>query len=74
MLDCFVFILFFIYCAVGYFGFFVVEESRKELKCYGVFFICMVSRVIYFEFVNFFEIDFFINVLRRFISRCGLIC
>lgn len=66
--DCFEFILFFIYCVVDYFGFFVIKERRKELKCYGVFFICMVLRVIYIEIVNFFEIDLFINVLRRFVS------
>lgn len=62
--DCFELIFFFIYCVVDYFGFFVVKEGCKELKCYGVFFICMVLRVIYFEIVNFLEIDFFVNVLR----------
>jgi len=61
----------FTYCAVDYFGPFVVKESRKELKRYGVLFTCMASRAIHLEIANSLETDSFINALRRFISRRG---
>lgn len=53
-------VLLFIYIGVDYFGLYVIKEGWKELKWYGCFFICLVSRVVYIEIVNFFEIDFFI--------------
>ena len=61
----------FTYCAVDYFGPFVVKEGRKELKRYGVLFTCMASRAIHLEISNTLETDSFINALRRFISRRG---
>lgn len=61
----------FTYCAVDYFGPFVVKEGRKELKRYGVLFTCMASRAIHLEIANSLETDSFINALRRFISRRG---
>lgn len=68
--DCY---LFFIYCGVDYFGLFIIKEGCKELKCYGVFFICMFLWVIYLEIVVFLDMDFFINVLRCFLSCRGLV-
>ena len=61
----------FTYCAVDFFGPFVIKERRKELKRYGVLFTCMTSRAIHIEIANSLETDLFINALRRFISRRG---
>ena len=61
----------FTYCAVDYFGPFIVRDGRKELKRYGVLFTCMASRAIHLETANSLETDSFINALRRFISRRG---
>lgn len=54
---------FFTYCVVDYFGFWLIKEGRRELKRYGMVFICLVLRAIYFEIVNVLIIDVFINVL-----------
>ena len=59
----------FTYCAVDYFGPFIVKDGRKEMKRYGVLFTCMASRAIHLETANSLETDAFINALRRFISR-----
>ena len=61
----------FTYCAVDYFGPFIVKDGRKELKRYGVLFTCMASRAIHLETSNSLDTDSFINALRRFISRRG---
>jgi len=61
----------FTYCAVDYFGPFIVKDGRKELKRYGVLFTCMASRAIHLETANSLETDSFINALRRFINRRG---
>ncbi|XP_078347357.1 uncharacterized protein LOC144632559 [Oculina patagonica] len=61
----------FTYCAVDFFGPFIVKEGRKELKRYGVLFTCMASRAIHLEIANSLETDSFINALRRFINRRG---
>ena len=61
----------FTYCAVDYFGPFIVKDGRKELKCYGVLFTCLASRAVHLEIANSLETDSFINALRRFISRRG---
>ena len=61
----------FTYCAVDYFGPFVIKERRKELKRYGVLFTCMASRAIHIEIANSLETDSFINALRRFVSHQG---
>ena len=63
----------FTYCAVDYFGPFIIKDGRKELKCYGVLFTCMASRAVHIETANSLETDAFINALRRFICRRGLI-
>ena len=61
----------FTYCALDYFGPFIIKDGRKELKRYGVLFTCMASRAVHIENANSLETDSFINALRRFISRRG---
>ena len=61
----------FTYCAVDYFGPFIIKEGRKELKRYGVLFTCMASRAVHIETANSLKTDAFINALRRFICRRG---
>ena len=61
----------FTYCAIDYFGPFIVKDDLKELKRYGVLFTCMASRAIHLETSNSLDTDSFINALRRFISRRG---
>lgn len=56
----FEFAFLFIYCVVDYFGLWYVKEGRKEVKRYGVLFICMVSRFIYIEVVYSMETDLFL--------------
>lgn len=43
------------------------------LKRYGVLFIFLEGRVVYIEVVDFLEMDLFLNVLRCFICRWGLV-
>ena len=61
----------FTYCAVDYFGPWIVKDKRKELKRYGVLFTCMASRAIHLEVAHSLETDSFIQALRRFICRRG---
>ena len=61
----------FTYCAVDYFGPFIVKDGRKELKRHGVLFTCMASRAIHLETSYSLDTDSFINALRRFISQRG---
>ena len=63
----------FTYCAVDYFGPWIVKEKRKELKRYGVLCTCMASRAIHLVVAHSLETDSFINALRRFICRRGSI-
>ena len=61
----------FTYCAVDYFGPWIIKDKRKELKRYGVLFTCMASSAIHLEIAHSLETDSFINALRRFICRRG---
>jgi len=61
----------FTYCAVDFFGPWIIKEKRKELKRYGALFTCMVSRAIHIEVTHSLDTDSFINALRRFICRRG---
>ena len=58
-------------CAVDYFGPFIIKEGRKELKRYGEFFTCMVSRAVHLEVADTLDTDSFINARRRFVCRRG---
>ena len=61
----------FTYCAVDYFGPYLVKEGRKQLKRYGVLFTCLASRAIHLETAISLESDSFICALRRFVARRG---
>lgn len=61
----------FSYCAVDYFGPFVVKERRSDVKRYGVLFTCLASRGVHLETVNSLDTSSFINALRRFLARRG---
>ena len=63
----------FTHCGVDYFGPFVRKEGHKELKRYGVLFTCLSSRAIHLEVSASLETDSFINALRCFINRRGLV-
>lgn len=60
LILCVEFVLLFLYCVVDCFGLWYVKEGRREVKRYGILFICMVSCVIYIEVVYFMEIDLFL--------------
>ena len=59
----------FTYCAMDYFGPFIIKDGRKELKLHGMLLTCMASKAVHIETANFLETDAFINALRRFICR-----
>jgi len=59
----------FTYCVVDYFGPFIVNERRSEVKRYGVLFTCMDSRSVHLETANSLDSSSFINALSRFMSR-----
>ena len=61
----------FSYCAVDYFGSFIVKERRSEVKRYGVLFTCIGSRSVHLETANSLDSSSFINALSRFMSRSG---
>ena len=61
----------FSYCAVDYFGPFIVKERRSQVKRYGVLFTCMGSRSVHLETANSPDSSSFINALGRFMSRRG---
>ena len=63
----------FTYCAVDYFGPFLVKEKRSEVKRYGVLFTCLASRSVHLETANSLSGSSFINALRRFLNRRGTV-
>ena len=63
----------FSYCAVDYFGPFIVKERRSEVKRYGVLFTCMASRSVHLETANSLDTSSFINALSRFMNRRGAV-
>ena len=59
----------FTYSVVEYFSLFTIKEGRRELKRYGVVFICLASRAIRIEVACSLTTDSFINAYRRFVCR-----
>lgn len=69
--DCLEFVFFFVFSVVDFFVFWYIKEGGYEVKCYGVLFICLVFRVVYFEIVSSLFIDLFLNVYREFVGCRG---
>ena len=61
----------FTYCGLDVFGPLTIECCRTKLKRYGIIFTCLASRAVHLEVANTKDINFFIQVLRRFIARQG---
>ena len=61
----------FSYCAVDYFGPFMIKERRREVKRYGVLFTCMALRSVHLETANSLNTSSSINALTRFLSHRG---
>ena len=63
----------FSYCGCDYFGPMLVKEGRKTLKRYGVIFTCFSLRAVHIEIASTLETDSFIQALRRFVARRGVV-
>ena len=63
----------FTYSGIDMFGHFLCKEGRKELKRYGIIFTCFSCRAVHIEMVKTMNTDSFINALRRFIARRGVV-
>ena len=63
----------FSYCAVDYFGPFIVKERGSDVKRYGVLFTCMGSRNVHLETANLLDSSSFINALSCFMNRKGAV-
>ncbi len=61
----------FTYCAVDYFGPFMIRIKRSDVPRYGVLFTCLASRAIHLEVAESLDTDAFINALRRLIAIRG---
>ncbi|KAK6181755.1 hypothetical protein SNE40_009544 [Patella caerulea] len=61
----------FSYCAVDYFGPFLIKERRSQVKRYGILFTCMSSRAVHLETAVSLSSSSFINALSRFLNRRG---
>ena len=61
----------FTYTGMDVFGPSMIKEGRKQLKRWGLTFICLASRGVHLETLNTMGTDSLINALRRFISRRG---
>ena len=55
------------------FGPFYIKHGRGQRKVYGVIFTCLSVRAVHLELADDLSSDAFINVLKRFISRRGLV-
>ena len=50
-------------------GPFYVRQGRKEIKQYGILFLCLASRAIHLEVLHTVETDSFLNAYRQFVLR-----
>ena len=63
----------FTHTGVDMFGPLFIREGRKNLKRYGVIFVCAASRAVHLEVSTSLSTDAFINCLRRFIALRGTV-
>ena len=61
----------FSHCGVDLFGPILIKQGRKQLKRWGVIFVCMTVRCVHLEAVESIDTDDFINSTRRFVNRRG---
>ncbi len=61
----------FSFCAVDFFGPFIVEEGRKELKHWGAIFVCIVPRGIHIEVDTSLDTTSFLSAYRQFVCHRG---
>lgn len=64
----------FYFCAVDLFGPLVIKDTVKKRtheKGYGVLFNCLVSRAVYIDLAEGYDVGSFMMALRRFVSICG---
>jgi len=61
----------FLYCAVDFFGPFLIKEKRSEVKRHGAIFTSMANRGVHLETANSLSTSSFINALNRFLTRRG---
>ena len=61
----------FTYSAVDFFGPWLIEEGRRQVKRYSVLFTCLASRAIHLETANSLDTSSFLNAYRRFIGHRG---
>ncbi|XP_039546986.1 uncharacterized protein LOC120492801 [Pimephales promelas] len=63
----------FTYCGMDVFGPFIIKQSRKSYKRYGLLFTCFCCRGIHIEMLDDMSTDAFINGLRCFIAIRGAV-
>ena len=65
----------FIHCGVDYAGPLLLKEGsgrgKRTVKAYICLFICLATKAVHLELVGALSTDFFLNALKRFISRRG---
>ena len=59
----------FSHTGIDYFGPFLCQKGRSQVKKFGCLFTCMTTRCIHLELAEDLSTDAFINALRRFIAR-----
>ena len=63
----------FAYCGIDYFRPLLVKQRHSQVKKYGCLFTCLTARAIHIEVAMDLTTDTFINALRRFLSKRGLV-
>ena len=63
----------FTHCGLDMFGPFSTVLGRKSFKRYVAIFICLASKAIHLEVTHEMTTDSFINALRRFLCRRGVV-
>jgi len=63
----------FTFTGLDCFGPFYVKQGRSQVKRYGLIFTCLNVRAIHLEILSSMDTDSFIQALRRFLARRGLV-